>query len=410
MGEGSVDLLGFAYGEDLEPGSGRSLGYRLLAPLGADWSGEVEALARRLQAAPYPDTWPAVDLFCSVLLGDGRRLVARARYGLSDHTAARRRGGLELIGVLAPAGLGVQPALALYRWLGQRRAGEDDMHRLGGTFHLADVLAAAPAEETVRPEGLVGPVPVLPVRLWQDGVLLFAAAAPAEPDHHLRLLEQAGTAHWQWLPLAGPDFPFATFAQRGPLVAWTPHLAGVAVRLDRGQAIPTILPSRRARRGRYLASFLTLIIVALLAGNLWYMRQVHRDLAAIPTTAPSPPPAREERPPPAATTEDARERFARALYRVLGERGADREMKDDRAALLERYNALVRRYPDLAVGPDNDSGKLAIAATAVLAGRGADRIEEMVSKALAGKGFSDKLIQAARDHIRDQFAAEVRER
>ena len=29
---------------------------------------------RRLQAAPYPDHWPATDLFCSVLLGDGRRV------------------------------------------------------------------------------------------------------------------------------------------------------------------------------------------------------------------------------------------------------------------------------------------------------------------------------------------------
>src|SRR5438128_852524 len=145
MGEGAAVLLGFAYGEDLEPGSGRSLGYRLLAPPAGEWTGEVEALARRLQAAPYPDTWPAVDLFCSVLLADGRRLVARARYGLSDHTPARRRGGLELIGVVTPAGLGVQPALTLYRWLGQRRAEEDDLHRFGGTFRLADVLGAAPA-------------------------------------------------------------------------------------------------------------------------------------------------------------------------------------------------------------------------------------------------------------------------
>ena len=65
MGEGAAVLLGFAYGEDLEPGSGRSLGYRLLVPPAGEWTGEVEALARRLQAAPYPDTWPAVDLFCS---------------------------------------------------------------------------------------------------------------------------------------------------------------------------------------------------------------------------------------------------------------------------------------------------------------------------------------------------------
>src|SRR5947209_164657 len=100
------NLLGFAYGEHLEGGTRRSLGYRLLAPAEpAPWGPEVESLARRLQAAPYPDHWPATDLFCSVLLADGQRLVALARYGLSDHTPDRRRGGLELVGVVGPADL-----------------------------------------------------------------------------------------------------------------------------------------------------------------------------------------------------------------------------------------------------------------------------------------------------------------
>src|SRR5207249_6853878 len=64
------------------------------------WAAEVEVLARRLQAAPYPDHWPPTDLFCSVLLADGRRLIALARYGLADHTPTHRRSGLELIGVV----------------------------------------------------------------------------------------------------------------------------------------------------------------------------------------------------------------------------------------------------------------------------------------------------------------------
>src|SRR6516165_11316388 len=123
MSDPTGDLAGFAYGEDLEGVSLRSLGYRLLAPLRAEpWCGEVEALARRLQAAPYSDHWPACDLFCSVLLADGRRLVALARYGLADHTPSQRRGGLELIGLVGPAELDPAAALAIYRWLGQRRA------------------------------------------------------------------------------------------------------------------------------------------------------------------------------------------------------------------------------------------------------------------------------------------------
>src|SRR5246127_4532167 len=118
MSDSTGDLAGFAYGEDLEGVSLRSLGYRLLSPAQAEpWCAEVEALARRLQAAPYSDHWPPTDLFCSVLLSDGRRLVALARYGLADHTPSQRRGGLELIGIVGPAGLSVVHALAIYRWI-----------------------------------------------------------------------------------------------------------------------------------------------------------------------------------------------------------------------------------------------------------------------------------------------------
>src|SRR6516225_1963263 len=81
----SVILQGFAYGECLDDLPQRSLGFRLLAPAEPEpWCPEVEALARLLQTAPYPDHWPPADLFCSVLLADGRRVVAVARYGLCD--------------------------------------------------------------------------------------------------------------------------------------------------------------------------------------------------------------------------------------------------------------------------------------------------------------------------------------
>src|SRR5438132_13980959 len=89
------ELIGFAYGEEVEGAGGapgRSLGFRLLAPAGPQrWGAEVEALARRLQAAPYPDHWPATDLFCSVLLSEGQPLLALARYGLADHPPSHRR-------------------------------------------------------------------------------------------------------------------------------------------------------------------------------------------------------------------------------------------------------------------------------------------------------------------------------
>jgi hypothetical protein len=63
-----------------------------------------------------------------------------------------------------------------------------------------------------------------------------------------------------------------------------------------------------------------------------------------------------------------------------------------------------------ALRPDNERGKLAVAAAAVLAGRSAERIEESVRRALSGKGFSDRLIQAACDHVREQLTGEVKSR
>src|SRR5437764_11109412 len=156
-------LHGFAYGEHLDELSQRSLGYRLVAPPEPQpWCAEVEALARHLQTSPYPDHWPPTDLFCSVLLATGERLVAVARYGLADHTTTQRRGGLELIGVVGPASLDVAACRAIYQWLKKRRAGAEDMHALGGRVPLAEAAA-----EAVAPPPPADPTPVLPVRLWQ---------------------------------------------------------------------------------------------------------------------------------------------------------------------------------------------------------------------------------------------------
>jgi SOS response regulatory protein OraA/RecX len=53
--------------------------------------------------------------------------------------------------------------------------------------------------------------------------------------------------------------------------------------------------------------------------------------------------------------------------------------------------------------------KATIAAISVLAERSADRIEDEVRKALSKKGFSDRLIKAACEHVHEQFVGEVKE-
>lgn len=404
------DLVGFAYGEDLEGVPPRSLGYRLLAPIPpAPWSAEVEALARRLQAAPYSDHWPPTDLFCSVLLADGRRLVAVARYGLADHTPSQRRGGLELIGVLAPGALEARSALVVYSWLVRRRDAVEDLHQLGGASSLAEVLASSEP-----PPAPTDPLPVLPVRLWQEGALLFAASTPADPDHRLRLLEQgAGATNWQWLPLVGPDFPLQTYAQRGPLVAWTPHFAGVALKLDRKAPETGVIRPHRPSRGlRWVALSLLVVLLSLLTANVWGLldlRRQLRDLAAQPGPS-SPVPERPASADGKLPRNEAGTEQLLAALKALLDRGGSREWQAERAALLARYERLARTDKALRVREDDNSAKLTIAMISVLSQRGADHIEETVRRALTDKGFSDRLIKAACELVHEQFTSDVRER
>jgi hypothetical protein len=406
----SASLEGFAYGEHLEGLPPRSLGYRLLAPPeSAPWAAEVEALARRLQGAPYPDHWPPADLFCSVLLADGRRLLAVARYGLTDHTPSRRRGGLELIGAVGPGDLDVASALAVYRWLQARRLQSENPHALGGRFALADALAAA-----VPAPAPSDPVPVLPIRLWQDGALLFAATAPSDPDHRLGLLEQGAGRGWQWLPLVGTDFPLAAYAQRGPLVAWTPHLAGVAVKVDRKQPEETARAGRRPRLLPAVAVLLLSLTTLLTGATLWETVSLRARVAALSAQPPAASPS-EGAPavPPQGSqpvaADESRARFCDALHDLLQERMGAHDWEEVRPHLMAAYERAARQRPDLRLKDSDVKGKEAVGAALVLAGRSAGRIDEVIHLALAGKGYDAAVINAAAERVRQQLLADLKE-
>jgi hypothetical protein len=401
-----ASLEGFAYGEHLEGLPPRSLGYRLLAPLEpAPWSAEVEGLARRLQGAPYPDHWPPTDLFCSVFLADGRRLIALARYGLADHTPSQRRGGLELIGVLVPADLDVASALAIYRWLQTRRAQSDNLHALGGHFALADALAAG------TPPPPADPVPVLPIRLWQEGALLFAAPAPSDPDHRLGLLDQGAGRAWQWLPLVGPDFPLAAYAQRGPLVAWTPHLAGIAVKVDRKHPEDVHRPARPSRFLVFCGVLLLFLLTVLSASVLWQMLSLRSQVAALavpPIATQSEGPAARPSPELPAAPDDSRERFADALHDLLQSRMKS-EWEKARPHLLAAYERAAASRPELRLKENDVKGREALGAVLLLSGRSADRVDEAVRTALSNKGYDPALIKTAAERVRQQLLDDLKD-
>jgi len=381
-------LHGFAYGEHLEGPQQRSLGFRLLTPAEPQpWSAEVEALARALQGAPYPDQWPPAGLFCSVLLADGQRLVAMARYGLADHTPSRRRSGLELVGVVGPTSLGVSSALAIYHWLVQRRgSGTDDLRSFAGSHALADIVAAAPAQPAAH-----DPLPVLPIRMWQEGALLFAATAPSEPDRRLGLLSEGTASTWQWLPLVGADFPVAKYAQRGPLVAWTPHLAGVALKLDgRG---PAPAPAR-AMPGFWVAG-LAAVLLILLGANLWGTLSLREKM----TTASPPPRSQPTVPSPQpGTTSD---KLTHGLYEFLRSRGAITE--GNQAQLLGVYESLAAEDGDLR-SPATE-GKLTVGALGLLSRRSPGQVEAMVREALSDRGYDPALVDRACQLVRERLGS-----
>ncbi len=427
---------GFAYGEDVETPNGRSLGFRLLAPAGPEsWSAEVESLARRLQAAPYPDLWPSTDLFCSVLLPDGQRLLAVARYGLADHTPSQRRGGLELIGLIGPPGISVPTALSMYRWLRERRAQTDELRALGGRFSLEDIIGSdelrvmsdelSPTTEQRRRErsqsplithhsSLITPLPVLPIRIWQEGVLLFAATAPSDPDHRLGLLEQGPAENWQWVPLIGEDFPVQSFASRGPVVAWTPHLAGVAVRLpskmeDRGSKVEGgrgFFSIFDPRSSILFSRLLAVLLVLLLAGNLWALISLGAGGFQIGASSSSDA---------SHSADESQERLAAALLALILEQGnwpdssvaqADQTQKQ----FISQYDRLILKHPELRLREPN--GKAAIGGVSVLLiqrKRNAEQVKKMIEKALTDKEFNDRLSKSIADKVYQQLLTETRE-
>jgi hypothetical protein len=390
-------LQGFAYGEELDGPSGRSLGFRLLAPAGpAPWREEVEGLARLLQAAPYPAHWPPADLFCSVLLATGQRLVALARYGRGDHTPSHRRGGLELIGVVAPPGLEVSAALGIYRWLQGWRGRAEDLRQFAGlpSFQAIAKVPAKAAEESR---------PLLPVRLWRPGVVLFAASSPQAPDRALGLLEDA-VSSWQWLPLCGPEFPLQEQARRGPVVAWTAEPIDLALQLPPAAAAPSPVSAP----GRRLATALALTLLLLLAANLWALWTLPGRLDL---PRPLPAAARQGETVRAAPQhsgkgeKEGREEVAQALYGLLERAGAS-ELTSAGDALLAHYEHLAARDEALRVA--GTKGRTAIAVVSVLAGRSADRVAQDIREEFRDrKGYDPELIRLISERVRQRLIAQV---
>jgi hypothetical protein len=228
--------------------------------------------------------------------------------------------------------------------------------------------------------------------------LLFAATAPSDPDQRLGLLEQGAGGTWQWLPYVGADFPLQQYAQRGPVVAWTPHLAGVAVKLDHK---PPEGPARPHRRRPTLGFGLAVLLLALLAANLWALHALHQRVSAVGQPAAGPEtPAQPPRSAGSSAEEGSREELAQALQRWL--RNQRTTPNWSQAELLEQYQRLAAEDGRLRV--QSPEGRAGLGTMAVLARRNPERVEALVREALAHKGYDAELINLVCRRIRDAFA------
>src|SRR5205085_7343980 len=112
-----------------------------------------------------------------------------------------------------------------------------------------------------------------PIRSAQERAWLLAATAPTDPDQRLGMLQEETDTNWQWLPLVGADFPLETYAQRGALIAWTPHVAGLALKVERKSGEGT---RRSSERGRLVRTMIGVSLILLLIANLWATLAVYR--------------------------------------------------------------------------------------------------------------------------------------
>jgi hypothetical protein len=329
-----------------------------------------------------------------VLLADGSRLIAVARYGLCDQTPSRRRGCLEFFGVVAPGGLSASSSLAVYRWLRERRVDSEDLRTFGGRQMTADFPVF-----DFKPSGTAAPFPVLPVRLWEECALLFAATSAADPDNHLVLLERDAPANWQWLPLVGPDFPLQTYLRQGPLIAWTPHLLPVAVQVQRHTTGSTDRPTRHKSR---LLAALGVFLILLSGANLWATLSLPSRLQS---SQPSGPVGDERRPGSPRMHEekhDSAERFAQALYRLM----TPGDFSPRGKALLDQYQILATQDTDLRIS--SKEGKAVVVGVQILSRRQIKRIDALVREALSQKkGYDPELVDLACKRIREHLTAGV---
>jgi hypothetical protein len=188
------------------------------------------------------------------------------------------------------------------------------------------------------------------------------------------------------------------------LVAWTPHLAGVALKLDQPPPMAArAAPSAPPRRWPVVA--VGLAVALLLAANLALTADLHRrlptDRPTLPVaSAPDQQPPTPTRQPVEPAADEPAERLAQALHQYLSEQGVLADLPA--GLLLHEYDRLASRDEGLRVR--GEKGQQALGALAVLARRSPAQVEATVREALANKGYDPALVNLIAQRVHQRLA------
>jgi hypothetical protein len=241
-----------------------------------------------------------------------------------------------------------------------------------------------------------------PIDIWQEEPLLLAALTPGDPERRLAALNKTFPAAWQWLPFIGPDFPLQTYAERGPVVAWIPHVGTGPMPIDHRSGAEQ--PVRPGGRLKVVAALSICLIVLLLGANTLLMLLANKSRSSSSEQEVSPAPihrsAVNDSPQPGAGSSEV---FAQALHRLLQNQQATKEWTQSQ--LLQEYQTLLEQ--DERLRASSLEGKIAVGVMGALSRRSAARVEELVREALAHKGYDDELVNLACVRIRERLAKDL---
>jgi hypothetical protein len=154
-------------------------------------------------------------------------------------------------------------------------------------------------------------------------------------------------------------------------------------------------------RVRAFAGVLAVLLVLLLAGNLWALLSLGAGGFKFGSGAASDL---------SLPKDESQERLAAALLALILEQGNWPDSDQTQKQFIAQYDHLILRRPELRLREPNS--KAAVGGVGVLLlqrKRNADQVKKLIEKALSDKEFNEKISQSIADKVYQQLLTETKE-